>query len=80
MIGENVVTPTLVLFGPSDRVIYPDFDAMAARCFARHVGPFRLRECGHFVPWEAPSPVIRGTIMMCADLLADIDRRPDWVM
>ena len=54
-------TSTLVLFGPSDHVIYPDFDRMAAVVFPNHVGPFLLRDCGHFVrgrrrtPWSAAS-------------------------
>ncbi|HEY4330934.1 MAG TPA: alpha/beta hydrolase, partial [Ilumatobacteraceae bacterium] len=46
MVGRNEHTPTLVLFGPSDHVIYPAFDQMAAHVFARHVGPFLLRDCG----------------------------------
>ena len=53
LIGPNADTPTVILFGPSDHVIYPDFDLMAACVFDRHVGPFLLRDCGHFVQWEA---------------------------
>jgi hypothetical protein len=37
--------------------------------FPRHVGPFLLRDCGHFVPWEAPHPLVSGTAAFCADLL-----------
>ena len=33
-------------------------------------GPFLLRDCGHFVPWEAPHALVSGTQMMAADLLA----------
>jgi hypothetical protein len=29
-------------------VIYPAFDRMAAKVFPNHVGPFLLRDCGHF--------------------------------
>lgn len=54
LIARNEHTPTLILFGASDHVIYPDFDRMAAIVFAQHIGPFLLRDCGHFVPWEAP--------------------------
>ncbi len=54
LLSRNERTPTLILFGPSDHVLYPDFDRMAALVFAQHVGPFLLRDCGHFVPWEAP--------------------------
>lgn len=70
MIGRNEHTPTLVLFGPSDHVLYPDFDRMAAITFPRHTGPFLLRECGHFVPWEAPHALTTGTVAFCCDLLA----------
>ena len=63
-------TRTLVLFGTSDHVLYPEFDRMAAVVFPNHVGPFLLRDCGHFVPWEAPHALISGTVAFCGDLLA----------
>jgi pimeloyl-ACP methyl ester carboxylesterase len=69
MLGHNAQTPTMVLFGPSDHVIYPAFDRMAAVTFDRCIGPFLLRDCGHFVPWEAPKPLISGAISLCRDLL-----------
>jgi pimeloyl-ACP methyl ester carboxylesterase len=68
--GRNERTPTLVLYGPSDHVIYPAFDRMAAVVFPNHVGPFLLRDCGHFVPWEAPHALVSGTAAFCGDLLA----------
>jgi hypothetical protein len=43
---------------------------MAAAVFAHHVGPFLLRDCGHFVPWEAPHALVSGTASFCSDLLA----------
>lgn len=46
-------TPTLIIFGPSDHVIYPEYDRMAAVVFPHHVGPFLVRDCGHFLQWEA---------------------------
>ena len=70
MIGRNDVTLTLILFGPSDHVLYTAFDQMAAVVFPNHVGPFLLRDCGHFVPWEAPHALVSGTIAFCGDLLA----------
>lgn len=70
LLGRNHYTPTLVLFGPSDHVLYPAFDRMAAAVFARHTGPFLLRDCGHFVPWEAPHALVSGTGAFCSDLLA----------
>ena len=72
MIGRNETTLTLLLHGTSDHVIYPAFDRMAAQVFAHHVGPFLLRDCGHFVPWEAPHALVSGTAAFCGDLL----RRP----
>lgn len=63
-------TRTLVLFGTSDHVLYPEFDRMAAVVFPDHVGPFLLRDCGHFVPWEAAHALISGTVAFCSDLLA----------
>jgi len=62
-------TPTVILFGPSDHVIYPDFDRMAAVVFPNHVGPFLLRDCGHFVQWEAAGTLNNTLIAFCRDLL-----------
>lgn len=70
MLARNALTSTLILFGPSDRVIYPAFDQMAAAVFDRHTGPFLLRDCGHFVPWEAPAQLVSGSVAFCSDLLA----------
>jgi 2-amino-4-hydroxy-6-hydroxymethyldihydropteridine diphosphokinase len=58
---ERNPTPALILFGPSDHVIYPDFDAMAACVFPDHVGPFRVSGSGHFLQWEA-ADVLNGAI------------------
>ncbi len=69
VMSRNDSTPTLILFGTSDHVIYPAFDLMAAQVFGRHVGPFLLRDCGHFVPWEAPHALVSGTVAFCSDLL-----------
>jgi pimeloyl-ACP methyl ester carboxylesterase len=55
-------TPTMILFGPSDHVLYQDFDRMASVVFPNRVGPFLLRDCGHFVQWEA-AEVINGAIL-----------------
>ena len=70
MLDPQPDTPTLILFGASDHVIYPDFDRMAAVVFADHVGPFLLRDCGHFVPWEAPHALVSGLVAFCGDRLA----------
>ena len=58
MLARNAVTPTMLLFGTSDHVIYPEFDRMAATVFDKRVGPFLLRDCGHFVQWEAADVLV----------------------
>ncbi len=69
-------TPAMVLFGPSDHVIYPEFDRMAAVVFPDHVGPFLLRDCGHFVPWEAPQVLVGALRAFCGDRLAAASHPP----
>ncbi len=70
ILARNPDVETLLLFGPSDHVLYPEFDRMAAVVFPDHVGPFLLRDCGHFVPWEAPHQLVSATRAFCRDLLA----------
>ena len=70
LMARNEAIRTLILHGPSDHVIYPEFDRMAAVVFPDHVGPYLLRDCGHFVPWEAPGPLTSGLVAFCSDLLA----------
>lgn len=65
MLAVNRDVRCLILFGPSDHVLYPDFDRMAAVVFPDHVGPFLLRDCGHFVPWEAPHALISAITAWC---------------
>ncbi len=65
--GRNLVTPTLILFGTSDHVIYPDFDLMAATVFENHEGPIRIENCGHFVPWEAVDEFTFRTVKFCSE-------------
>jgi pimeloyl-ACP methyl ester carboxylesterase len=50
-------------------VIYPEYDRMAATVFDRHVGPFLLRDCGHFVQWEAAEVLNGAVVAFCRDLL-----------
>ena len=64
LFSANPDVRCLILFGPSDHVLYPDFDRMAAVVFPDHVGPFLLRDCGHFVPWEAPHALVSATVLL----------------
>jgi pimeloyl-ACP methyl ester carboxylesterase len=69
MLDRNPAVEALILFGPSDHVIYPDFDRMAAQVFPNHVGPFLVRDAGHFLQWEA-APVLNSALRTFArDLL-----------
>jgi pimeloyl-ACP methyl ester carboxylesterase len=66
-LGPNP-THALILFGTSDHVIYPEFDRMAAAVFPDHVGPFLVRDAGHFLQWEAAG-VLNGALRsFCRDL------------
>ncbi len=70
LLARNERVRALLLFGPSDHVIYPDFDRMAAVVFPDHVGPVRVPDCGHFLPWEAPDALVAGLVDLCSDRLA----------
>jgi pimeloyl-ACP methyl ester carboxylesterase len=69
-LAPNHDARVLILYGESDHVIPARFDEHAAEVFPDHVGPFLLRDCGHFVPWEAAHAFASGTIAFCGDLLA----------
>jgi pimeloyl-ACP methyl ester carboxylesterase len=67
---RGVLEPeTLILHGPSDHVIYPDFDRMAAVVFPNHVGPFLVRDSGHFLQWEAAHALNSAVRAFCRDLV-----------
>jgi hypothetical protein len=38
--------------------------------FPDHVGPFLVRDCGHFVQWEAANALTSSVIAFCGDLLS----------
>ncbi len=69
MLGRNPDVEALVLFGASDHVIYPEFDRMAAVVFPHHVGPFLVRDAGHFLQWEAADVFNSAVRSFCRDLL-----------
>ncbi len=58
---------TLILHGPSDHVIYPEFDRMAAVVFPNHVGPFLVRDSGHFLQWEAAHALNSALRVFCCE-------------
>ena len=60
---------TLLLYGPDDHVIWPDFPERAVKAFPNHVGPFVVTDAGHFLQWEQ-ADVLNGAIRaFCRDLL-----------
>lgn len=69
LLARNPDVEALLLFGPSDHVIYPDFDLMAAAVFPNHVGPFLIRDAGHFLQWEAAHAFNSAVRSFCRDLL-----------
>lgn len=62
-------TETLILFGTSDHVLYPEFDRMAAVVFPNHVGPYLVRDAGHFLQWEAADVLNTSISSFSRDLL-----------
>jgi pimeloyl-ACP methyl ester carboxylesterase len=69
MLARNADVEALILFGPSDHVLYPEFDRMAAVVFPDHVGPFLVRDAGHFLQWEAPTVFNSAVRSFCRDRL-----------
>jgi len=66
---KRIEVETLILYGPSDHVMPPDWDRMAAIVFPNHVGPFLVRDAGHFLQWEQPE-LLNGAVRgFCRDLL-----------
>jgi len=46
--------PTLILYGPEDRVVTRHFPARMAVAFPNHEGPYEVAGSGHFISWEQP--------------------------
>ena len=46
--------PTLILYGPEDRVVTRHFPDRMAVAFPNHEGPFEIAGSGHFLSWEQP--------------------------
>lgn len=52
LLAQAVEVPTLVLYGPDDRVVPDDFPKRCEVAFTNRVGPLIVPECGHFLQWE----------------------------
>lgn len=58
---EPTPVETLILHGPEDHVIWPDFPARARLACPNHVGPFVVSDAGHFLQWEQ-ADVLNGAV------------------
>jgi pimeloyl-ACP methyl ester carboxylesterase len=61
---------TLVLYGPEDHVIWPDFPARAEVAFPNRVGPFVVPGAGHFLQWERADLLNGALVVFLRDLLS----------
>jgi pimeloyl-ACP methyl ester carboxylesterase len=58
---ERNPTPTLILYGPEDHVIMPDFPERMEAAFPNRAGPFVVPGAGHFLQWER-AEVLNGAL------------------
>lgn len=54
-------TPTLILYGPEDHVIMPDFPERMEAAFPNRAGTFVVPGAGHFLQWER-ADVLNGAL------------------
>ncbi len=52
LFAQKVTVPSLILYGPDDRVVPADFPKRCEIAFPNRVGPLVVPECGHFLQWE----------------------------
>ena len=60
---------TLILHGPDDHVIWPDFPDRAVRAFPSRLGPFVVPRAGHFLQWEQAGVLNGAVTAFLRDLL-----------
>jgi pimeloyl-ACP methyl ester carboxylesterase len=66
---ETNPVPTLVLYGPDDHVIWPDFPRRCEVAFTERVGPFVVEGAGHFLQWERAEVLNQALMYFFRDLL-----------
>ena len=66
---ERNPVQTLVLYGPDDHVIWPDFPRRAEVAFPDRVGPFVVPGAGHFLQWERAALLNGALVAFLRDLL-----------
>jgi len=65
---ETNPVPTLLLYGPDDHVIWPDFPERTELVFTERVGPFVVPRAGHFLQWERADVLNQSLRYFLADL------------
>jgi pimeloyl-ACP methyl ester carboxylesterase len=61
--------PTLVLYGPDDHVIWPDFPERCEVVFSERIGPLVVPRAGHFLQWERADVLNQSLRYFLADLV-----------
>jgi pimeloyl-ACP methyl ester carboxylesterase len=69
MLDRPVRQPTLILIGTDQVTLANHIDQRCALAFPEAVGPFWIKDAGHFLPWERPQMVNRAIRSFCGDLL-----------
>jgi pimeloyl-ACP methyl ester carboxylesterase len=67
---EKSDIPTLVLYGPDDHVVWPNFPQKCEVAFTNCIGPFVVEGAGHFLQWERADVLNRALRYFFADLVA----------
>jgi pimeloyl-ACP methyl ester carboxylesterase len=65
---EKSPVPTLVLYGPDDHVVWPNFAQKCAVAFTERIGPFLVAGAGHFLQWEKAEVLNNALRYFLADL------------
>ncbi len=68
LLAQECEVPTLILYGPDDRVVPDDFAKRCEVAFPNRVGPLVVPECGHFLQWERADVLNPLAAMYFADL------------
>jgi pimeloyl-ACP methyl ester carboxylesterase len=67
--------PTLVLYGPEDHVLWPNFMQKCEVAFTERIGPFVVPGAGHFLQWERAGVLNQALRYFLADLVSSGRRR-----
>ena len=62
LMGGPVEVPTLLLYGPDDHVVGPDFLPAVEAAFPNRIGPLVVPGAGHFVQWER-ADIVNGLLI-----------------